>query len=66
MTEKPLPMGGGWAAQQKRGIEKQSKAGQEKRAADPQQQTEVVDQEALVASADQAEDSKEHSSKPQN
>ena len=52
MTEKSLPMGGGWAAQQQEGIEKQANLAKAKRAAHPPSQDEVVvDQEALIAGA---------------
>ena len=52
MTEKSLPMGGGWAAQQQEGIEKQAGLAKAKRVSHPPGQDEVVvDQEALVAGA---------------
>ena len=47
MSEKQLPMGGGWAAQQKAGFAKQAEIAKQQRAARTPQ-TEVVDQGALT------------------
>jgi hypothetical protein len=70
MTEKSLPVGGGWAAQQKEGMEKQAHLAKQKRAANPPGQNEVVDQEALVAGAmeqsSHPEGWKEQSATPKN
>ena len=62
MTDKSLPMGGGWAAQQKEGLEKQAKLQKDKRVAKPPRQDDVVDQQALVAD----EERKDKSARPEN